>query len=386
MKLGDLLDLNDLNREINDGYVSARRHPADPDLMILSYTKQAHIENRWNDITKKCRGIIARDHGGGDIEVIAQPFTKFFNYGWEIAGEFDLDERVIGFDKIDGSLGILYPDPFKGWAIASRGSFDSEQAERGTQILQRYIAEGFEPDPSRTYLFEIIYPENRIVLDYGDAEKLVLLNAGKTDATNPNVIELGLPPTRFFETPATTPVMTLREMIALPDRENAEGMVLHFVDRDPVAMVKLKQEDYLRLHRVVFGFNKRSVWEAMRSGDSLHDLLARVPEEVRKWLNRTWWELRDEYRAIDHSAFEDWGRIAETVWPFPKTPPMAGSVSREDRKRVAELALKTDYPGLIFLILDEDFGKLDEAIYDLIRPSGELLHARLTKADVELAA
>ena len=47
-------------------------------------------------------------------------------------------------------------------------------------------AEPFCPKPGKTYLFEIIYPENRIVVDYGDYKGLVLIDVidnetGKSD-------------------------------------------------------------------------------------------------------------------------------------------------------------------------------------------------------------
>jgi len=69
------------------------------------------------------------------------------------------------YEKLDGSLGILY------WVddeprVATRGSFTGVQAQRGTAILRaRYGHVAFRTDV--TYLFEILFPENRIVVDYG---------------------------------------------------------------------------------------------------------------------------------------------------------------------------------------------------------------------------
>ena len=79
------------------------------------------------------------------------------------------------FEKLDGSLGILY------WLnnlpyIATRGSFESEQARHATEILHgRYQHTFSSMDTNKTYLFEIIYPENRIVVDYGEMDDLILL-------------------------------------------------------------------------------------------------------------------------------------------------------------------------------------------------------------------
>ena len=76
------------------------------------------------------------------------------------------------YEKLDGSLGILYwlgDEPY----IATRGSFESPQAQIATELLRAYDLSGL--DRRRTYLFEIIYPENRIVVNYDDRRELVLL-------------------------------------------------------------------------------------------------------------------------------------------------------------------------------------------------------------------
>jgi hypothetical protein len=50
----------------------------------------------------------------------------------------DLAARCVVTDKLDGSLGILYPTP-DGHAIATRGAFVSEQALHATELwLDRY--------------------------------------------------------------------------------------------------------------------------------------------------------------------------------------------------------------------------------------------------------
>lgn len=80
-------------------------------------------------------------------------------------------------EKLDGSLGILYQHA-GAWHIATKGTFASAQAQWATDWLRRHI------DPALlarfgayTLLFEIVYPENRIVVDYGDRAGLTLLAA-----------------------------------------------------------------------------------------------------------------------------------------------------------------------------------------------------------------
>jgi len=114
-------------------------------------------------VTISCRGLIVDTETG---EVIIRPFQKFFNYE-EVPNEvpWETSEYIYVQEKMDGSLGILfrYKDD---WILATRGSFTSTQAVRGMEILKsKYDLNKFEHTVA--YLVEIIYPENRIVVDYG---------------------------------------------------------------------------------------------------------------------------------------------------------------------------------------------------------------------------
>src|SRR5690606_32826127 len=63
--------------------------------------------------------------------------------------------------------------------VATRGSLSSEQAKRAEQILTKY--DMTEIPTNFTILAEIIYPENKIVVNYGNEEKLVVLGAYDRD-------------------------------------------------------------------------------------------------------------------------------------------------------------------------------------------------------------
>jgi RNA ligase len=157
-----------LTAMIRDGYVRVQRHPTLP-LRIFNYSEKAAYEGVWNAVTLTCRGLIVDD----EDRIAARPFAKFFNYGQAGAAEIPLDAKVQVVDKMDGSLGIVYPVP-GGYAIATRGSFASEQALHATQVLQARYPQWW-PTPGWTALFEIVYPSNRIVVDYGDVDDLVAL-------------------------------------------------------------------------------------------------------------------------------------------------------------------------------------------------------------------
>ena len=63
--------------------------------------------------------------------------------------------------------------------FASRGSFTSSQAQAGAEMMySKYKYE--ELAREYTWICEIVYPENRIVVDYGEDRKLVLITAINT--------------------------------------------------------------------------------------------------------------------------------------------------------------------------------------------------------------
>lgn len=276
MRLYDLLPEADLTHALNERLVGKREHPAYP-LAILNYTERCQYERGlWSPVTMACRGLVYRTD---TLDVVARPFRKFFNYGQAEAPIVALDARVVVADKLDGSLGILYPTP-EGWAVATRGAFTSDQAIHATAVFRERYADSQVPD-GVTLLFEIIYPTNRIVVDYGPQDDLVLLG-GVEIATGKS-----LPLSDLVWSGPRAAVLaecSVADALAIPPRPNAEGLVLHLVDTDE--RVKVKQEDYVQLHRIVTGFNERVVWEHLSNGKPLGELLAPLPDEFHEWARR----------------------------------------------------------------------------------------------------
>src|SRR5689334_21169407 len=132
---------------IRAGVITRRKHP-EFDLWILNYTTKATISRDWDNITLTCRGLIYN----ATRRAVAWPFRKFFNLQELKEGAPNGNFQL--YDKADGSRGISYPGPDGQMYIATRGSFESEQAKRGSEFLKRqYGGKGFAP--AITYLFEI---------------------------------------------------------------------------------------------------------------------------------------------------------------------------------------------------------------------------------------
>lgn len=343
MKLADLFDLDALEKAIADGNVRVQTHPDDADLRIYNYTEQAQWSRTWDEVTTQCRGLIVR----GD-EVIARPWPKFFNYGEHPEGSLDLAAPVEVTDKLDGSLGILYEAP-DGLAIATRGSFTSEQAIHATRILRERYADVSFID-GRTYLFEIIYPSNRIVVDYGDMDDLVFLGAVDIEdghTTGPLMAPIGMLATTAF------PYRSLADALAAPPRANAEGLVVRFLSG---LMVKVKQDDYVALHRIITGLNERVVWEYVGEHGSADGLLQGLPEEFQPWVRDVETRLLKRAGEIAAGAALEHKRISESL------------PSGWTRKDFADKAVKSEYRPWLFMLLD---GRdIWSSVWASLKPSG----------------
>lgn len=258
--LDDLMDPELLEEELEADRVSRKLSP-DGSMEMYTYTKKVQWQNEWNEVTTQARGLVVDARTG---EVLARPFDKFFNLGQDGAPDWGPDAPVAAYDKLDGSLVILLPDG----TLATKGSFTSEQAKVATEIYQEHYAGTWEPDEGSTYLFEVIYPEGRIVLDYGGQRDLVLLGARDIDTGDvfdPWILGDYQWPGPKAERLGANLVERLDEVLAKPQRKNAEGMVLYGIHDQKMA--KLKYDDYKALHAIVTNTSAITLWEAMAAWD-----------------------------------------------------------------------------------------------------------------------
>ena len=342
---------------IEQGFISERKHP-EFDYYIYNYTSKAQYDRVWNESTLNCRGLIL----DGEGNVIARPFSKFFNYG-EYGKETNLGElpsykSFEVYDKLDGSLGILYTRPDGELAIATRGSFESEQALKGTEILKKRFNK-LTINSSCTYLFEIIYPENRIVVNYKDKTDLILLaiteNATGSDVKR-SLVESFANTWKFSIVKKFDEYKDIDELIEKTKLyyPNSEGFVIQF---NTGLRVKMKYEEYVRLHKIITGINTKGIWEMMRDGESLDSLIEKVPDEFHKWITETSGNFEKEYKKLEKKAKKI---ISKTV--VVQSPDM-------NRKLIAKLftnKTNKEISGILFAMLDNK--PYDKIIWKLIKP------------------
>lgn len=325
--------------EIAGKWISEQHHEQLP-VRILNYTHKTQWDHRWNAETMVCRGLIVDDNWN----VVQRPFGKFFNLG-EYKGELP-NEPFEVFEKLDGSLGILYFDHNDQPAIATRGSFYSAQAQRATQILrEKYGNLSWNRD--WTYLFEIVIPENRIVVDYGDTEDLYLLAIIHTKSGGEDRETLSLASDVIPVCPSISTAEDLIEL-SLHDRPNHEGYVIRFQSG---LRLKVKHEQYVRLHRLVTGVTPKRVWEYLRDGKPIRKLTAGAPEKYTAWINSIARDLEERYAEIVNGAARD-------IEKAPKTT---------KRRVLAEYIKGTTYPSVAFAILDNK--TVSQVVWKMLKPA-----------------
>jgi RNA ligase len=352
------LDISRLRQLEADRLINIQQHPEHP-LLIFNYTQHCQYSAAWDEYTLMCRGLITSLDG----DIVARPFPKFFNFHEHANPRLPTIDWRQGFtatEKMDGSLGILFQAGGQPY-MATRGNFISKQAKEGMAIFRDKGYDRFSYDPAWTYLFEIIYPENRIIVDYGQSRDLILLdvvhNQGEHSLSYDSLTEMagaiGCPVVgRIALESASEPAFYELIKNSAP---NAEGIVVRF---DDGLRVKVKYEEYIRLHKLLSGVNARHIWECLKDGKGLEDLLDDVPDEFYAWVESI---IKEINAAFDKTITE-----AQSI--FDGTRQRIGGANRKDY--AAEFTQHGRLSSILFSMLD---GRDPSAIiWSMIRPETSL--------------
>ena len=341
--LHDLIPADELTAALDAGLITRKTHPHLP-LSIYTYTRTAQYSRAWTTATLRCRGLIVDDTTG---EVVAWPFPKFFNVGEHGHGNAYApplpDEPFEVYDKVDGSLGIVFHYDGR-WHVASKGSFASEQAMWAQARISTSDTGRLKPDI--TYLVEIIYPENRIVVDYGDRQDLVLLGAYNSKGEEGRLSWVDNDWKPIGSVVRTWPALPLAELVKLTEANtrpdgtptsgiSTEGYVIRYANG---LRAKAKLSEYVRLHKVLTGITERDIWRmagmhkyadqpakhvakalgcsvaeitAHGAGQSpLDALLDAVPDEFDQWVKSVAARLEFRARTLHARVTAEYAAIA----------------------------------------------------------------------------
>lgn len=326
------MNLETLHKYKEDGLLRCQTHPNLP-LTIWNYTEKVQYEKLWDGVTLACRGLVTDDLGN----VVARPFKKFFNIE---EGKHTPTKEFEVYEKMDGSLGIVF---YYGgeWHVATRGSFTSEQAVRAKEMLSKYDFSYLAAENIFTFLVEVIYPENRIVVDYGNEEKLVWLSTIEVESGE-EVFYPGADWECAKKYNGIKDVDQLKETIG----DNREGYIILFSNGD---RCKIKGEEYLRLHKIMTEVSTTGIWESLKNGDDIAELLKDVPDEFFDKIEEYAEELVSEYMLIE----------AKCLLTFNQHVGLS-------KKEFAEQVKWNKYSGILFKMYDDK--DYSESIWRKIKP------------------
>jgi RNA ligase len=211
-----------------------------------------------------------------------------------------------------------------------------------------------------TVLTEIIFDSNQIVIDYAFEGLIVLgmVEIGSGRELSRESLETycstkGLPLVERFN-------KTLSECAA-ENIQNREGYVVSF---STGLKVKIKFQDYCRLHKIITGLNARSIWELLRDNqvETLYAWLQneKMPQDFKIWLKECMSGLTTQYAKIL--------KHVDTI--YLNRPLLTGN-HKTNRKKMAEYFMQEEhrsYSSWLFGLLD---GKdISTMIWRSIEPSG----------------
>lgn len=335
IKLNELTDIERFAKDIKDNWIILSQNDADNHYIIACYSKSTQFAGHWvQDTTLLARGLVLKLTDDGmnvynrihtninddanlnaiidmltDATVEARGMRKFFTVDastseWGKVKLIDDDENVtvdddyiIDYnapasvaDKLDGALGIgvIINDDY---IIATKGSFRSDEAKAGTEIMRNkhdsmlFARMMMNELPGFTPLFEIITPGEFHVVQYGSMNDIVFLGLleNKTgwwipaallasDDRTKNTKAKDIADSYGFITPTVYNAHSLGQALARPALANHEGMVATLdginADGSPRQdMFKIKYPMFLMLQRL-----KNST-----SGKALKDYVNAMP-------------------------------------------------------------------------------------------------------------
>ena len=129
------------------------------------------------------------------------------------------------------------------------------------------------------------------------------------------------------------------------EETNREGFVIKYKSG---LRVKVKFEEYLRIHRIVTQVSNVSIWEYLSQEMPFDEILDRVPDEFFDWVKATIADLKAQYTAIENQCRADF-KVLET------------------RKESAAYYFTCAHPSVLFKMLDGLPYK--EVIWKMLRPT-----------------
>jgi hypothetical protein len=325
------------------------------DLVCLNYSQIDSVKT--DPIVMECRGLILEKD---TWEVIALPFTRFFNYGeaLHITKNFNI-EQAIYTEKLDGTLLTVFY--YKGkWLFSTRSLIENDK-KIGTsditikqlyyKIINRYTNFFVKLATEYTYTFEMVSPYNKIITPYSKSDLYLLtvrgmhlksLKSFKYGIKN-IAKEIGCKVPEHYQ---FSDIRYLNSFV-----NNLTGLKEGIVGNDKGLRVKFKNAKYVSIAHIKASLNVRAVLTLIYKKET-EEFLIHFPEYIPYFEKvEIAWKVYLSYIELDILAFEDY--------------------NQKSRKDFATWAVNTVQPAFSFMMYDGKVENFEEYINILIKNKGE---------------
>jgi len=334
------IDIKILEEYVLNGLLRKQCHPK-YGLIIWNYTPTVSYGKLWDEITIQCRGLITDSNGN----IVAKCLDKFFNYE-ELKPDDIPNESFTVTDKMDGSYINLFEYNSE-WIISSRGSFISDQSVLAKQIFDEKYKNKVLLNKNYNYILEVIGKDNVIVLIYPENDLILLACTSRETGEEIDIYNdefNGFNWVKIYD--GINDYKVLKQLIS----DDKEGYVIKFKSG---LRMKIKGSNYCRLHNIVTNISNVGIWEMLKDGKDLSEIIEEIPDETYDKIKLIISELKSLYSSIEATSLTQYNRI------------YYGDGKRE-RKEFALDALKSDFSGILFNIYNKK--DYSEQIWKLIKP------------------
>lgn len=286
-------------------------------LYIFNYNITANFSD---PIVREARGIILHIDDQL-IYPVCWAFNKFGNYGEPYADKIDWSTARVQ-EKIDGSLIKVWW--YKGeWHISTNSTIDAFNTPMGVnfgQLFERAIDLDYSRlNPLNTYMFELVSPENRVVIDYNNTTVYHIGTRNKVSGEE-IVEDIGI------QKPKEYSLHSLEDCVNAANQLNPIGQaVIHegfvVVDKN-WHRIKVKSPEYVAIHHLLpNGIITDAQIIDMMKANIIDDIVTYVPsaipriDEMKESLVRTKQEIQNyisENAALintNHLSRADWAKV-----------------------------------------------------------------------------
>ena len=258
----------------------------DNSLVLLKYGIDADF---YDPVVKNARGIILYRK---DFSIACYPFNKFGNYTESYCDEIDWKTAKVQ-EKIDGSImKIWYNKLTNKWMLSTNGTIDANDAPiygNNKSFAQLFYdakskIDYNKLDKNNTYIFELVSPENRIVIYYPYTD-IYHIGTRNNNTCEEISVDIGIQKPKEYNVNTLEDSIKYCNDICTPD-DRHEGFVV--VD-DHYSRIKIKNAFYITCHYLkgkVEG-NIKTVLEFLDSGD-IDEFKSYMPESNHILLYYEW--------------------------------------------------------------------------------------------------